>query len=126
MLRLLLDAHISPRVARELRARIAGINMASLQEWNEGAYLDAEDAVILEAAYREHLTLVTYDQRTIMPLLRAWAEQEIGHGGVILIDERTIAQSNIGGLVRALARLWEAEHQTDWTNQVVYLPISQE
>jgi hypothetical protein len=70
--------------------------------------------------------LVTYDQRTIVPLLRVWTEQEIAHGGVILIDERTIAQSNIGGLVRALAHLWEAEHQTDWTNQVVYLPISQE
>jgi predicted nuclease of predicted toxin-antitoxin system len=126
MLRLLLDAHISPHVARELRARISGIYIASLQEWNDGAYLDAEDAVILEAAYREHVTLVTYDQRTIMPLLRVWAEQEIAHGGVIVIDERTIAQNNIGGLVRALAHLWEAEHQTDWTNQVVYLPMSQE
>lgn len=126
MLRLLLDAHVSPLVARELRARNQEISITSLQEWRDGVHLDASDITILELAYREQLTLVTYDQRTIVPLLKVWAEQEIAHGGVILIDERTIAQHDIGGQVRGLARLWHADRECDWTNQVVYLPGDQE
>lgn len=74
MLRLLLDAHISPLVMRELRAHVSAISIICLQEWNGGAHLDAQDTTILELAHDEQLTLVTYDQRTIVPLLKAWAE----------------------------------------------------
>ena len=34
------------------------------------------------------LTLVTYDRRTIPPLLKTWAEEERTHGGVVFVDEK--------------------------------------
>ena len=59
---------------------------------------------LLEAA-KQRLTLVTYDRRTIPPLLKSWAEAGRAHGGVTLVDDKTIAPSNIGALVWALAEL---------------------
>jgi hypothetical protein len=56
-----------------------------------------------------------------MPLLKDWAEQDISHGGVIFIDNRTIASNDIGGLLRVLGAVWEEEKNADWTNVVIYL-----
>jgi hypothetical protein len=64
---------------------------------------------------------VTFDWRTIPPLLRLWAEQGINHSGVILVDERTLVQNDIGGLVGALCAVWKEQGHLDWTNRVVYL-----
>jgi hypothetical protein len=58
--------------------------------------------VILTAALEEGLTLVTYDQRTIVPLLMRWRAEGRDHAGVILINRQSIAQADIGGQVRAL------------------------
>jgi hypothetical protein len=40
---------------------------------------------------------------------------------VILVDDRTIAQNDIGGLVRSLVTLWNREKNLDWTDVVIYL-----
>ena len=32
-------------------------------------------------------SLVTYDRRTIPPLLKTWAESGLHHGGVVFVDE---------------------------------------
>jgi hypothetical protein len=77
--------------------------------------------LIFQEARKEKLTLVTFDLRTIPPLLRLWAEQGFDHSGVILVDERTFAQNDIGALVTALCAVWLAERDRDWTNRVVYL-----
>ncbi len=69
-LRLLLDEHLSPRIAVQLVARNPANMVVTLQEWQRGAYLHAADRQILEAARCHGLTLVAYDQRTIMALLR--------------------------------------------------------
>jgi hypothetical protein len=70
------------------------------------------------------LTLVTYDRRTIPPLLKLWAEEERSHGGVIFVDEKTISPADIGGLVRALISLADKAGKIDWTNQVYFLRSS--
>jgi hypothetical protein len=67
------------------------------------------------------MTLVTYDQATIPPLLQVWGEQGISHAGVILVNRRTIAPNDFGGLIRALTRLWDRAEGLDWTNRMVYL-----
>ena len=59
--------------------------------------------MLLKAAAVERLTLVTYDRRTITPLLKVWGEAGLEHGGVVFVDNHTIASSDIGGLVKALA-----------------------
>ena len=121
MLRLVLDEHVSPAVAAQLRQHNPEIGVLSPQEWEGGAYLHASDASLLRAAAEQRLTLVTYDQRTIVPLLKEWGEQGLSHGGVVLVDGRTVAPDDIGGLVRALADLRRSLGQVEWTDRVVYL-----
>lgn len=120
-MKLLLDEHISPAVARGLSAARGELTVAALREWQAGAWLEASDALRLQAAASDGWTLVTYDLRTIPPLLKEWGEQGIAHGGVVLVDERSIAPSDFGGLIRALERLAAALGDADWRDRVVFL-----
>jgi len=121
MLRLLLDEHLSPRLLKQISARCPGASMASVLEWQDGRLTSAPDDLLLTEAHQHELTLVTYDQATIVPLLKAWGEAGIAHSGVIFIDDRTIRQDDFGGIVRALADLWERRKNETWLNRVVYL-----
>jgi hypothetical protein len=121
MLKLLLDEHISPDVASGLRRRTRSIVVHAMAEWEAGGFLGQDDAVCLRQACAKGLTLVTYDRRTIPPLLKVWAEEGRAHGGVIFIDEKTISQADIGGLVFALFKLVKEAGKWDWTNRVVFL-----
>jgi len=121
MLSLLLDEHISPEVAAGLRRRNPKLNVRYMVEWEGGAFLGQDDSACLAAAAAQHLTLVTYDRRTIPPLLKSWAEAGRGHGGVIFVDEKTISPADIGGLIRALLILATEGLNWDWSNRVCYL-----
>ena len=121
MLKLLLDEHISPAVAKGLRVRKRSIVVYGMAEWKHGEFLGQDDSTILRQASQERLTLVTYDRRTVPPLLKTWAESGRSHGGVIFVDDRSISPADIGGLVRALLRLYKAAGRTDWTDRVGYL-----
>jgi len=121
VLKLLLDEHISPDVADGLRQRQKRAQVISLAEWEGGRFLGASDVAILAEAAAQKLTLVTYDRKTIPPLLKAWAESGRDHGGVIFVDEKTIAPADIGGLVRALQNLTQAFVKADWRNRVTFL-----
>ena len=117
-MRLLLDAHISPAVAQGLQHD--GIDALSLRDWLDGRHRDASDEVILTAAVADERVLVTFDLRTIPTLLKEWAETGQQHAGVILVDERTVRQQDVGGLRRALRRLVEQESGVTWIDRVVY------
>jgi len=125
MLRLLTDAHISLSVAEQVRAKLPDCHIYSLRYWRNGALLNAEDHSILRDAHAEGLTFVTYDQRTIVPLITQWMAEGRDHSGVIFIDDRTIAQEDVGGQVLALLELWEAKREESWTNAVTYVRPSQ-
>jgi hypothetical protein len=90
-------------------------------QWESGNFLGKEDSVCLLEAAKQGLTLVTYDRRTIPPVLKLWAEEERSHGGVIFVDEKTISPADIGGLVRALIALAGEAGDMDWTDQVYFL-----
>ncbi|MHB8744180.1 MAG: hypothetical protein ACYC9L_13780 [Sulfuricaulis sp.] len=79
------------------------------------------DEAILEEAIAQELTLVTYDLKTIPPLLKTWIEAGHDHGGVIFVDNKTIPSSDRGGLIRTLQKIAENSGQGDWTNQVCFL-----
>jgi hypothetical protein len=121
MLKLLLDEHISPDVAKGLRRRDRTLSIYSMTEWQGGSFLGQDDAACLREAAAQKLTLVTYDRRTIPPLLKMWAEEGRVHGGVIFVDDKTIAPSDIGGLVQALARLAKEARHWDWSDRIGFL-----
>lgn len=121
MLKLLLDEHISPDVADGLRRRNRSLVAHSLGEWQNGDYLGQDDFSCLREAAAQRLTLVTYDRRTIPPLLKTWMEEGRNHSGVIFVDEKTISPADIGGLVRALSELYKTMGNWDWTDRVCFL-----
>ena len=94
-MKLLLDAHVPPAVAKALSRRCPGLDVVHLCDWRERAYLRAEDRDILRAAAGEARTLFTYDLKTIPGLLRALAETEEEHGGVIFADDRSIPSDDV-------------------------------
>jgi hypothetical protein len=120
VLRLLLDEHISPAVALGLRRRQRDLVVCGLVEWDGGA-LGRDDEIILTDAGRQGFTFVTYDRRTIPPLLKSWAEQGRHHHGIIFIDEKTISPADIGAQVRALSELVRAAKHWDWLDRVCFL-----
>ena len=121
MLKLLLDEHISPDVANGLHRRNRTIEIHTMVEWESGRFLGQDDRACLQQAASEGLTLVTYDRRTIPPLLKTWAEEEQTHGGVIFVDEKTISPADIGGLVWGLTRLARETGKWDWTDRIYFL-----
>jgi hypothetical protein len=121
MLKLLLDEHISPAVANGLRRRNRGVEIRYMVEWEDGRFLGQEDSACLREAATQGLTLVTYDRRSIPPLLKTWAEEERMHGGVVFVDEKTISPANMGALVWALTRLARETGNWDWTNRICFL-----
>ena len=120
-MRLLLDAHLSPAIAQRLAAE--GIDIVSLQDWQGGTYLRAPDHQILAAALPEGRVLVTFDARTIRPLVEEWAEIGQHHAGVVAVSSKTIRQNDIGGLIRALRALVQDEAEQDWHNRLGFLQI---
>ena len=118
-MRLLLDSHVSPEVARQLLDRC--IDAVALPNWLDGTYRSAPDDAVLTAARADGRTLVTYDLLTIPPLLKEWTESGRHHAGVILVDERSLRQSDIGGQLRALLALAVRSGEEPWEDRVVFL-----
>jgi hypothetical protein len=121
MLSLLLDEHVSPKIAQALRRRNTARRALCMAEWENGRFLGTDDELLLREAAVQRLTLVTYDRRTIPPLLKRWAEEGRSHGGVIFVDQRTIPSSDFGGLIRALEKLSSELGSRDWSDSVILL-----
>jgi hypothetical protein len=102
-----------------LRRRHRSLVIHWMAEWEGGGFLGEDDSACLLEAAEQGLTLVTYDRRTIPPLLKIWAEEGRRHGGVIFVDEKTISPADIGGLVRAL--LLKETGKSNWVDRVYFL-----
>jgi hypothetical protein len=121
MLKLLLDEHVAQAVAVGLRRRHLSLIVICFTEWENGEFLGQPDSACLQHAAARGLTLVTYDRRTIPPLLKAWGEEGQKHGGVVFVDEKTIPPADVGGLVQALSNLFRKAEKGEWTNRVCFL-----
>jgi len=108
-------------VAKGVRRRNSQIKIHAMLEWDNGSLIGQDDAACLRTAAAHGLTLVTYDRRTIPPLLKAWTEEGLHHTGVIFVDEKTISPASIGPLVRALVDLHKLARRWDWTDRVCFL-----
>jgi len=121
MLQRLLDEHLSPEVAEGLRRSADQLSVWSLPEWENGRFLGQPDDLLLTTAFKQRLTLVTYDRKTIPPLLKCRAESSQDHGGVIFVDDKTMPAADFGGLILALERLTRETESWDWTNRICFL-----
>ncbi len=121
MLSFLLDEQISPEIAKQIKKKRLDIEIFTIYTWQKGYYLGVSDEVILKVSAKEELTLITYDQKTIPPILFEWGQANINHAGVVFIDYRSITPNNFEALVRAIIWLWDTQNQENWQNRIVYL-----
>jgi hypothetical protein len=121
MLALLLDEQISPVIAEQVKRRRPDIPIHSLAQWQDGAMLGQADDMVLQAATAAGLTLVTYDLKTIPPLLVEWGAREQAHAGVIFIDNRTLPPQEFGPLMRALIAHWDLNYGAHWQGRIDFL-----
>ena len=121
MLHILTDEQIDPDVAVAARKRCRGIQITTLFEWLDRHFVGASDEELLREASRQAMTLLSFDLKTIPPLLRAWGERGIDHGGVIFVDHKSFAQNDVSGISKALSELWQLQSKLDWTNRCFFL-----
>jgi len=118
--RLLLDSQIGHAVVMPLRTR--GVDVEPLARWQGGFYRTSRDDEILAAAFAEGRVFVTRDLRTVPELTVQWANEGRHHAGVILVDDRSFPQHDVGRLVRALFAIVDSLGSEAWTDRVHYLP----
>jgi hypothetical protein len=121
MLALLTDEHISHVVAEQVRLKRGDIRIESMLAWRQGALRNTPDDLVLAAAQEDGLTLITYDQKTIPPILVDLAACGGHHTGVVFADRNTIPSGNIGRLVQAVIGLYDRYQDLDWTDVVMFL-----
>ena len=121
MLAFLTDEHISHVVAEQVRQKRADIRIESVLRWRGGALRNTADDLVLAAAQEEGLSLITYDQKTIPPILVELAMNAGHHSGVVFVDRNSISSENIGSLVQALVAFYDRYHHLDWTDVVMFL-----
>lgn len=104
-----------------MRQKRPDIRIESVLRWREGDLRGKADALVLAAAHAEGLTLVTYDQKTIPPLLMELAMRKGYHSGVVFVDRNAIASKNIGVLTQALIAFHDQHTSLVWTDIVMFL-----
>lgn len=120
-LRFLLDENVPPQVADAVSAQRPGLEVLSVHRWQDRALLGQRDQEVFAAATAHELTAVTYDQRTIRPLLASLAASRKSHCGAVFVDAHTIAPNDIGGIAAAIIQLWDQGAACDWTNRIAFL-----
>jgi predicted nuclease of predicted toxin-antitoxin system len=112
--RLLLDAHLSPR---RVGARLgeAGHDVLAIAE--VPAFAALADEQVLELAAAEGRVLVTRNAKDFDRITRRWASLERRHAGVLLIWTRETDE--FGSLVEDIARTLESVPEDTWPDLVL-------
>lgn len=123
-MRLLLDAHLAPALAQQLRRH--GVDAVGLRDEQGGNFRDLDDAMLLTAAAGDQRILVTYDRRTNWPRVKEWTETDRHHAGTIVVDENMIRPNDTGRLLRALLSRAARHGDEDWRDRAVFLRAEQQ
>jgi predicted nuclease of predicted toxin-antitoxin system len=107
-----LDEMISPRVAVALRDRHHDATATA-----EHQALGAADTTQFALAIREQRTFVTYNIGDFVILARAASTAGRDHWGLVLVHERRLPPSDIGGLIEALHRLMSQRPESNPTTR---------
>ena len=101
--RLLLDAHVPVDVAKALRLLRPGVDVQHVSTWQEGAYLNAGDDLLLEACWQDQRALVSKDRATLPGWIGLRVADGREHAGVLFYDLERFKAIQVGALARALA-----------------------
>ena len=114
-MKLLLDEHLSPKLVEIVRALAPDLDIESIVDWKDGQFTNRPDEQILRAAVGEGRTLVTFDLRTIPPILAEFAVSGEDHGGVVFVSAKSFASNDFKGLGHALTFLDGVMNSLDCT-----------
>ena len=101
--RLLLDAHVPVDVAKTLRLLRPGVDVQHVSTWQEGAYLNAGDDLLLEACWQDQRALVSKDRATLPGWIALRVADGREHAGIIFYDLERFKATQVGALARAIA-----------------------
>jgi uncharacterized protein DUF5615 len=101
--RLLLDSHVPVDVADALRLLRPQVDVQHVSFWQEGAYLNATDDVLLEACWQDGRALVSKDRATLPGWIALRVADSREHAGVLFYDLERFKAHQIGALARAIA-----------------------
>ena len=101
--RLLLDSHVPVDVAGALRVLRPRVDVQHLSAWQEGAYINAPDDVLLEACWQDGRALVSKDRATLPGWIALRVADSREHAGVVFYDLERFKAHQIGSLARAIA-----------------------
>lgn len=101
--RLLLDSHVPADVAVALRRLCPQVDVQHISAWQDGAYINAADDVLLEACWQDRRALVSKDRATLPGWIALRVADNRQHGGVLLYDLERFKAPQIGSLAKAIA-----------------------
>jgi predicted nuclease of predicted toxin-antitoxin system len=113
-MKLLLDAHLSARVAEALRAK--GYDVLCVVDVGLEKALDRP---IWEWAIAEGRVVVSYDVGDFPSLFDDLFHEGIEHPGLVVISTKTIGQGDFGSQIRSLEHLLASDQ--DLTSQMIFL-----
>jgi predicted nuclease of predicted toxin-antitoxin system len=117
--KLVLDAHYSSRIARQLRGR--GYDVIAVSERAE--LRDLPDEALLRWAQSDGRVLVTEDVRDFTVLHHTFLTRGDLHAGLILTSPRKFSRrmSAVGSLIDALAAFIDAHAEEAYVGQIAWL-----
>jgi hypothetical protein len=96
------------------------VDVQHVSVWQEGAYINAPDDVLLEACWEDRRALVSKDRATLPGWIALRVADNREHAGVLLYDLERFKAHQIGALARALAAAL-AQTGGDLTNRWITL-----
>jgi predicted nuclease of predicted toxin-antitoxin system len=116
MLRILFDENLNQRIVRGLRRRVPSLDYVVAQDVG---LQGREDPHVLAWAAEEQRILITHDLKTIPRFAYERVSTHQAMPGVIAVPDTL----PIGQAIEEIAIIVECSAQSEWENQVVYLPL---
>lgn len=102
-IKLLLDSHVPADLAAALRTLRPGVDVQHISAWEDGAYINAGDDLLLEACWHDNRALVSKDRATLPGWIALRVADGKEHAGVLFYDLERFKAPQIGALARAIA-----------------------
>jgi hypothetical protein len=101
--KLLLDSHVPVDLADAVRVLSPGADVQHVSLWEEGAYINADDDLLLEACWQNCRALVSKDRATLPGWIGLRIADGKEHAGILLYDLERFKAHQIGFLAKAIA-----------------------